>query len=86
MNILTTNIFNHSAQNGNAPSNAELAQQIQALTHIIANLANTISAVTQGAIPTAVAPTSLLEKQVLKNRSTTPQNMVHPCMNNEQKH
>ena len=41
----------------NTPSNAELAQQIQALTNIVANLANSISAMTQDATPAAVAPT-----------------------------
>ena len=44
---------------GNTPSNAELAQQIQALTNILVNLANAISAVTQGATPAAAAPSSV---------------------------
>ena len=41
---------------GNTHSNAELAQQIQALTTIVTNLANAISAVAQHAAPPATAP------------------------------
>ena len=44
---------------GNAPSNAEQAQQIQALTNIVANLANATSAVTPSAAPAEAAPASV---------------------------